>query len=725
MADQSAWNELSNDALDLEAQLALTIGRPTSLITVRQSRPQVNCDVSPLKEETLRATRADLYQRIQGILALDLSSMTATRDFLEKSHEILHHDPFVQVSLCTADEDSESARDLQLNTHLLFMIIHCRMAGMCDLFSRDLTNGSWSDTPAADIVRELDLHQPRQKLSYCRRMFRSAQFVLKSFLSLHHTDMVLAGKSWIRCHSAYVAAVILGIAKLRHEVEWHATTETLQRMERKFLDCCKAYPNCRMFRLAADRLQDLNSVKEPASEAVRNKHMGVRPRRKGVPASVETSPRTVSGMGPTIPSLKPSTSPFVPFKRSIDMVDEPVVDNHLARERYLKDLNHEDRAVYDQHSESGPSFADLQLDPLSLFQDHSAAYGSQSAGSFTTNASVTSSATSFTENDINLQTIPEIPIGHPGPPFANPFPYDVFHPPMSWNNNTFTMDESGTVALSLRIPTMAQFQQSASPVTCQTVSTPQYSLHPSDDGLSMDSTNVGSHQASPLTTIRNKSIRLPNASVFLQPSASMQSLATNNMTIADGSQTQTQTQIHPNGSLPTAIHSQGSCRPAFNRRLSSNDVRQTPTPGLGPLQIPPSTNWQTRHPTVGQALESHIPDTNSSALNNGRRASVDSVGQSDFLRQPRTAQTAQTACYGGTPSHQSQTLLTPQPFSHDQVPFLHPAAGLFEHNQANTQYAPYPIPNYDRNYPIQDSGQYPIQWRRVSIDAGGPGSTQY
>lgn len=616
----------------------------------------------------------DLYEHVQGILGLNLANNTAIRDFLERAWDIIHHEPFNQIGLCTTETHSAAVRDLHLNTHLLFMVTYCRMASLCDTFSQDLTNSSWSDSPAADIIRTLNLHQPRQKLAYCRKMFRSANFILESFTSLYKTSAEETGENWIRCHCAFIAAMILGIAKLRHEVEWHATTDRLKRLEQIFSKLSHRYPQRQLFVIAVERLRDLNSVKEPASEAQRNRHTGVKNRNKrqelnsGQTAVDETEHQTINiVLRPASDSISLATATSA-NKRSRDMVDEPSSDSDAAHER---------RAQNRQFVDNGrqPLYDDVLSGPLSLFQDHSAKW-STSSTSFT-NTPGESSATSFSESDLPVQAVAPIAPDHPGPPFANPFPYDTFHPPMAWTNPIYTVRNSVRAPSPLRIPMVPEYGPNVSPMVHE--SGPQFGV---PVPISAGPSPTTSQQSSPLQVLSDGTLTGERTSPPMSSSSGFQNAGA--------------TTDPPTDAI---VRGQPFLEQFETPHLCNNVYVQSRRPSLVPGHLgqanqPPSTVVQ-RVPQPGSSVWHNGPSVslphamqpppvtgNLSTSGLGRRANGDEMeptGLTGLHFEHRPYYTHATA-------QQSPDMLGDQAYPPNQVSYLISAPGRFEQPQYHDHY---------------------------------------
>lgn len=170
---------------------------------------------------------------------------------LQQHHETsIPSTPLQRMALCIYNTDPAERQAIKLTSCLVYAVMHCRTASVVMHYSQPGIVIPKPEDGSVDIIRELKLDQSRNIAPECTQVKKYAGHALAAFGKLCEIDAENTAKSWIRLHSALIAAVLYGVYGLRERAandNWQDYKKSLTVVEKQFQNLKTFNPDCPIF----------------------------------------------------------------------------------------------------------------------------------------------------------------------------------------------------------------------------------------------------------------------------------------------------------------------------------------------------------------------------------------------------------------------------------------------------------------------------------------------
>jgi hypothetical protein len=253
--------------IDLDLRLSLLVGRRPHLRSNALEFPRPSFSGLRADEKRLQQSTFELIQFKMEVLTsistdkAQATSVTEARP--PKQEAVLKKFERLQEKAPVPSQDgskdiihSIAVAEHQLDIHLFSIVFHHHLARGTSL---DQAQPPGHDKKSAGQSKQGKSRNLRKQSSgkTQRDMFQSARRVMELFDFIYTSDTSRSALSWTQCFGAYSAAVILGVARLRQEVDLPTDSSRIQQTLKVFQDLTTVMPALNIAQLATGPLETL------------------------------------------------------------------------------------------------------------------------------------------------------------------------------------------------------------------------------------------------------------------------------------------------------------------------------------------------------------------------------------------------------------------------------------------------------------------------------------
>jgi len=382
-------------------------------------------------------TKIEVFRKISQVLEIDTSDEPGVKHFLQFHRSIKIANPATtleKVAIGTTDKEPFEAQELKLFSNLLFVLIHCRTASICNHYSRPDCPLPPENTGIGEIVRDMKVNEPKQRGLECAGAIKHAGNVIDAFEALYEIDKESLAKSWLLLYGGLTATVLYQINGLRGKGgDWEACKETIDRIRDRFAD-----------------LKEIGSTSAPFDKAIAvlMERNPPKPQASGTPKA-ESRPSLTHGMGTQAcdegneVSERPQKSKSVvgqkPQPRRKRNIDEVARSSPSARSKTSRIIHYEVRDLasanssfdgYDQSVETRHGFEYGDTLPFQASQ-YDSGFGTDFDGHASFASGATTSSAAAVPQQVNMFTS-QPPPAPPSLSWEAPAPQGYWHPPLAF-----------------------------------------------------------------------------------------------------------------------------------------------------------------------------------------------------------------------------------------------------------------------------------------------------
>lgn len=253
--------------VDLDLRLSLLVGRRPHLQPNALEFPRPSFSGLRADEKRLQQSKFELIQFKMELLTsfnTDKSQATSVSEERQPKQEVVLK-RFEKLQEKAPGPSQDGSKDIvhsiavaehQLDIHLFSIVLHHHLARVNSLDqaqppSRDKTSTGQSKPGKSRNLRKQSSGKTQKD------MFQSARRVMELFDFIYMSDTSRSALSWTQCFGAYSAAVILGVARLRQEVDLPTDSSRIQHTLKVFQDLTTAMPALSIVQLATGPLENL------------------------------------------------------------------------------------------------------------------------------------------------------------------------------------------------------------------------------------------------------------------------------------------------------------------------------------------------------------------------------------------------------------------------------------------------------------------------------------
>ncbi|KAK5055251.1 hypothetical protein LTR84_013001 [Exophiala bonariae] len=397
--------------LDLDLRLSLLVGRWPHLPSNAFDFPRPSFRGSRPDENRLRQSQFEFMQLKMDFLTCANTGKAQTSPISEdrQSREDMLSVRFERLQEGAPSPSQDGPKDLaysiavaehQLDIHLFSILLHHYHTRVT---SSEAVQPPGRDKPSTRPPKSNKARILRKHASDIRQkeIFQSARRVMELFDYIHTSDTSKSTLSWTHCFGAYSAALILGVARLRQDVDLPTDSSRIQQISKVFHELTTTMPALSIAQLASGPLETLatalgnleqdreNPLKRESGQLRRSPKFSVQTQtttnaNKNKRARDADLLDTNPPRQPKAQRLETSFDERFPDEDTRFSTDTPVFDGRGHNVPDWTGASGHDQQ-YDQH---GSSYRDV---PMGSFE--------QSAQSFEQTSFPPSASTSFTGNE--------------------------------------------------------------------------------------------------------------------------------------------------------------------------------------------------------------------------------------------------------------------------------------------------------------------------------------
>ncbi|KEF56601.1 uncharacterized protein A1O9_06790 [Exophiala aquamarina CBS 119918] len=254
--------------IDLDLRLSLLVGRKPHLHSNALRFPRPSFSGLKPDEKRLQQSKFDFIQFKMEVLTsinTDHTQATAVPEDRQPKQEVVLK-KFERLQEKAPGPSQDGSKDIvhslavaehQLDIHLFSIVFHHHLTRVTSLDQAQQPSGR--DKPSAGhpkVVKSRNLRKQSSGKSQ-KDMFQSARRVMEIFDYIFISDTSRSALSWTQCFGAYLAAVILGIARLRQDVDLSTDSSRIQQTLKVFQELTSAVPALNIAQLVAGSLENL------------------------------------------------------------------------------------------------------------------------------------------------------------------------------------------------------------------------------------------------------------------------------------------------------------------------------------------------------------------------------------------------------------------------------------------------------------------------------------
>lgn len=333
--------------IDLDLRLSLLVGRKPYLRLNAFKFPRPSFSGLKAEEKRLQQSKFEFIQfKMEVLTSINTDQTQATpvpEDQQPKQEAVLKRFEKLQEKAPVPSQDSSkdighsiAVAEHQMDIHLFSIVFHHHLARVTSLDQAQPPGHDKSSAGLPKPARSRNLRKQSHGKAQ-RDMFQSARRVMELFDYIFISDTTRSVLAWTQCFGAYSAAVMLGVARLRQDVDLPTDLSRIQQTLKVFQELASAEPALNIAHPAASSLETLRI----AIEGLEN---GRDAPVKSEPAQMKRSP-TISG--------KPDAS----SSRTRNQVKTEVDPIDTSLQRHGKRPNPSVYDDEDQHQDKRPRFS--------------------------------------------------------------------------------------------------------------------------------------------------------------------------------------------------------------------------------------------------------------------------------------------------------------------------------------------------------------------------------
>jgi len=419
--------------IDLDLRLSLLVNRKPHLHAGAFEFPQPSFDYLKPAEKLLQQRKLEfkllMMEVLTSINADKAQATQVTEGRRPEQESVLRKFERLQEKVLALSQDSSkdighsiAVAEHQLDVHLFSIMFYSHLARFTKSDQFELPGPEKSSAGQSKPVKSRTLRKKSSDKTQ-EVIFQSARTVMELFDFLFISDSTRTALSWTQCFGAYSAAVLLGEARLRQDVDPPTDSLRIQQTLKVFQELSATVPALNIARLASASLESLAVA---LGGLVRGRNAPVKTEPMQMKRSPTISREPDASLGSTQTKGKSKVDPVATsIQRQGKRSNPSVHDDTQHREKRPKfstnvpSYDGRRQSVPDwsssqehQYVQQGSSISDIPMEP---FHDQSA------STSFTGNEPMEYG--SYGSNQDNSHHFPVEPWYHP-PMFIHPPMYD-------------------------------------------------------------------------------------------------------------------------------------------------------------------------------------------------------------------------------------------------------------------------------------------------------------
>lgn len=253
--------------VDLDLRLSLLVGRRPRLPSNAFDFPRPSVRGSKPDEKRLQQSKFEFLQLKMDFLTSINTGKPQTSPVTEdrQSREDLLSTRFERLQERAPGPSQDGPKDVthsiavaehQFDIHLFSIVLHHYLTRVPSSEPAPPTGRDKSSTRQPKLSKARILRKQASDVRQ-KEMFQSARRVMELFDYIHKSDTSRSTLQWTHCFGAYSAAVILGVARLRKDVDLSTDSSRIQQTFKVFQELTTTMPALSITHIASDPLETL------------------------------------------------------------------------------------------------------------------------------------------------------------------------------------------------------------------------------------------------------------------------------------------------------------------------------------------------------------------------------------------------------------------------------------------------------------------------------------